>query len=198
MAAASKGRKELRACVHGLRVAIGRVVVSLLLPLLAGCVTIEGRIATDGSGSFIMRYPVSGDATEFLERRRFSSPHVVVDFVKIREDLHAEVHAHFDDVTQLPTAPVFHDLTVTRGTDPDAPSLTFVIHHRAASVDKKGRGPEITVILPGAARDAKPRADVSGDRVTWRFSLAEYLREPETTVSVRWTPPTAAPAEKRA
>jgi hypothetical protein len=197
--AASRGRKELPAHVRPSCAPAIWMVVPLLLPLLGGCVTIEGRVAADGSGSFVMRYKVPSDATEFFERRQFSSPHVFVDSVKINENLDAEVRAHFDDVTQLPTAPGFHDLTVTRGTDPEAPSLTFVIHRiHVGTADKNAPGPEITVTLPGAVREANHRADVSGNRVTWRLSLDEYMRDPETTVSVRWTPPAPARAGKRA
>jgi hypothetical protein len=164
-----------------------------VLPLLAGCIVVSARLAPDGSGTMTMRYRVAYDATEFLEKRRFTSPHVRVESVKITESLDTVVTLAFDDVARLPTAPAFRDVRVVREREGDGERLTVIVP-RVTAIAPAGAtprrpgapGPQITWYLPGRVRTANRDAVVSGDRVTWSFSLDDYLAEPSIDLSVRY------------
>ena len=49
--------------------------------------------------------------------------------------------------------------------------------------------PRLALTLPGRVVAATPRAEIAGDRVVWKIPIAEYVRRPRTTLSVRWTSP---------
>ena len=68
-------------CTMG-RLARQMLLVASLVALSA-CVTVEGTLKADGSGTLQITYPVIPTTTERLERRRLSSPHVTLDSLNI-------------------------------------------------------------------------------------------------------------------
>ena len=159
---------------------------ALLLPLVAAC-DIDARLAEDGSGTLTMRYRVQPDATEFLEKRRFASPHVTVDSMKIEEDLTAEVRASFDDVTQIATASAFRGVTVVRTPDGDAEWVVVTLRHPAGPAPKGNVSiARFSFTFPGTVVEANRHAETAGCRATWTFSLADYLREPVIDLRARY------------
>jgi hypothetical protein len=170
------------------------VVATLLLIPLAGCVTVEATLRSDGSGTLVMTYQTQPDATEFIERRRFTSPHVTVTSVKIYEDQRTVLRATVDDVRQLSTAPGFALVAVTRTREDDDERLVVTLVNPAPVAVKQKTTPwfSLSVTLPGAVRDANHHAVVSGSRVTWSVSRSDYQSRPTTALSVRYRPPSSA------
>jgi hypothetical protein len=164
--------------------------VAALLPFLVGCVVVEARLAPDGSGTVVVRYKVAADATEFLEKRRFASPHITVVSMKIEENLQAEMRATFDDVTQIAAATAFRDVTVEWSETCGGKSVVVTIRHPQAppSLSNQEPGPRFIFSFPGVVTKANRDGIVSGDRVTWAFSIADYLAEPVTDLRAWYTP----------
>src|SRR2546426_4777240 len=86
----------------------------VLLTLLAGCVTVDGVLKADGSGTIQMVYRTPPNATEAMEKRRYSSDHVKVDSLELKPNAMSTLKVSVDDVAKLSTAPGFRDVEVTR------------------------------------------------------------------------------------
>jgi len=159
-----------------------------LLVLLCGCVTVDATLRSDGSGVLELTYQTSLDATEFLERRRFSSPHVRVDAVNIHEDQRTVLRATVDDVTRLSTAPGFALVTVDRAPEGDDEWLTVTLTNPGAPRRLPDQGPWLTIrlTLPGRVREANRHAEIAGSRVTWVLSEGAFLAAPATVFRVRF------------
>lgn len=166
---------------------------------LAGCVTVESTLRSDGSATLEMRYTTQPDATEFLERRRFTSPHVTVDSVKIYEDQTTVLRASVDDATKLSTAEGFALVEVTRAPEGDDERLTITLAGPKPTDVKPDSAPWLTiaVTLPGPVHDANRHAAITGSRVAWTISKGDYRSQAPTTFSVRYTPTLAPDARDR-
>ena len=164
--------------------------VRLLVPLLAclaGCFTVDGTLKPDGSGTLELTYQVPANATEAGERQRFVSPHVTLDSLTIKGGS-AVAKLHVDDVSRLQTAEMFHTVTVSRAHQDDDMRLTITIKNpNPREIKDEGKpGPKIIIRLPGKVREANHQAQVADDRVTWSFSLAEYMKSPSVDLTVRY------------
>ena len=161
-----------------------------LLPALAGCVTVEATLRADGSATLEMTYRTTPDATEFLERRRYSSRFVHVDAVKIHESQRTVLRATVDDVTKLATAPGFALVDVRRRRDGDDERLEIRLlnEHPAAVPEDRAVEPwmQIGLTLPGPVRDANHDARVEGTHVAWTVTRSDYARHGATLLTVRW------------
>jgi hypothetical protein len=177
-----------RALASGMRAALCGV-----LALLAGCVAVDATLRVDGSAHIVMLYRTPPDATEFLERRRFASPNVTVESVKIFEDQTTAVRATIHDVVALGTSRGFEFVDVARdrkGTDEE---VTVTLRNpRPVTGDCSG-GPSFTLsaLLPGPVRSANHEAAVMGSRVTWQVPKCEYVRGAAVPLRVRYVPPPA-------
>lgn len=180
---------------RGRRRALEASVLAPLVVCLLGCLTIDATLKPDGSGSFEMTYRTPPNTTAEAEKRRFSSPHVVIDSLSLVDSSSAALKAHFDDATKVNTAEGFKNVTVTRGREGDDEKLTVtIVNPIPAEVPDQGQpGPKITLHLPGAVREANHDAKVSGDTVTWSFSFSQWMREKSTTLTVRYAAAGAAP-----
>ncbi len=168
-----------------------RILRSLLLCAfvcaLPGCVTYDGTLKADGSGSFEMTYAMPQDGTPDAEKKRYTSDHVTVDSWQ-QNGKSATVKGHFDDVTRLSTAAAFKDVTVTRAQDGADERVTVKIVNPTPKTfkDTGTPGPKLTFHLPGTVRDASPNAKVSGDTVTFAFTLAEWAKDGSHELTVRY------------
>jgi hypothetical protein len=173
-------------------------LLALAVMLCAGCVTVDGTLKADGSGTLEVTYRIPPNTTEAAERARFTSPHVTVKSITMQPD-RATVKVAFDDVTKLATAEGFKALDVTRTRTGDEEALRVIVTNRTPvpQVRDEGRaGPHITLQLPGKVIEANRQAEVSGERVVWRISFADYVRNPTTDLVVRYalasSPPTTS------
>jgi len=160
----------------------------VFVALVHGCVTVDGTLEANGSGKFTMTYRCPRNTTEATERGHWTSAHVHVELLQVQTD-RATVSATFDDVTKLSSADGFSAVTVTRSRDGDDEQLRFVIKNANASPDVRdeGRtGPRIALTLPGAVAEANRKGEISGNRVVWQLSFVEYMRSPQTELTVRY------------
>lgn len=161
------------------------------LVLLAGCVTVDATLRSDGSARMLILYRTPPDATEFLERARFTSPGVTVESVKIFEDQTTVLRLTVDDVTRLGQAKGFEMVDVGRGPMGTDEQITITLRNPKPMTVASENRPWLTVsaTLPGPVRSANRNAAVLGSRLTWTVSKSDYERAPATVLTVRYTPP---------
>ncbi len=164
---------------------------SVLAPLvvcLVGCLTVDATLDPTGSATFSMTYRTAPNTTADAEKKRYGSDHVTVESLTFNDATSASLKARVDDVTKLSTAEGFKNVTVTRTPVGDDVQLTItVVNPTPATVKDAGLpGPKVTLHLPGAVREANHGATVSGDTVTWSFSLVDWIKEKTNTLIVRY------------
>ena len=143
---------------------------------LAGCVTVDAVLSPDGSATVDMTYQLPPDVQEAQEKARHTSAHVAVESLKFSADRETvTLKAKVDDVTKLSTAEGFKDVTVTRSREGADERLT------------------ITITFPGAVKDANRGGTVRNNKVTWSFTLPEFVKEKSVELTARY----AAPAEQK-
>ena len=154
---------------------------------LSGCVVCWAILKADGSGMLEVTYEPPQQATEESIAADFSSPHVTVDSVTISPDHKAVVRAHFDDITKLSTAAWFGPVSITRTRERDEESLTIVLRHNPAEPkDPDAEGPRLSITLPGRILAANKDAEVTGNRVVWRYTQGEFSRVQNRELTVRY------------
>ena len=162
--------------------------LAVLVPLLAGCFTVDGVLRADGSGTVDLTYVPARHATIDSETARFTSARVKVQSVEPQPG-GARIRAEFDDVTKLSTAEGFGVVTVVRRRRGSREALKLVIHNREPKPfeDHGEPWPRIALTLPGRVLAATPRAEISENHVTWKLPIAAWVSRPRTAISVRWT-----------
>ena len=168
-----------------------------LLVGLAGCFTVDGSLARDGSGRLTLTYFPGRHATRSGETRRFSSPHVTLESLEGSGQAEAVARVRFDDAARLSSAEAFHGVTVTRERAGDSEVLRIAIANdldpeakanvaRYARENPTAPGPHVTLTLPGRVLAANRGAAVDGSRVAWRLPLDEYVAAPTIELEVRY------------
>jgi len=160
---------------------------------LAGCVTVDATLEASGAARVRMAYHAVPDATEALERQRFTSAHVTVESFTLAPGGAVTVVARVDDAANLPTAAAFRDATVKRERKGDEETLTVhLVNRTPLELKDAGKpGPKITLTLPGKVLEANENATVSDNVVTWTYGLAAYVKRASIDFVVRYA---AAPA----
>ena len=170
---------------------VSRAALAALALVASGCVTVDATLRTDGSARLLMVYRTDLEATEFLERRRFSSPNVTVDAAKIFEDQTTAVWAIVHDVTRLAGSKGFEHVAVAREPRGRDEVVTITLENPSPVAEEKRPGPsmQISVNFPGPVREANHAAAVAGSRLTWIITKREYVEHPAVVLRARYTPP---------
>jgi hypothetical protein len=162
------------------------------LALLAGCVTVDATLRSDGSARIVLLYLTPPDASEFLERARFTSAGVTVESVKIFEDQTTVARLAVEDVRRLRHAKGLEIVDVARervGRDEEI-RLTLDNPKPTEATPQDAR-PWLTLslTLPGPVVSANRGAAVLGSRLTWIVRKSDYQRTRATVLTVRYRPP---------
>src|SRR5262245_32921994 len=139
-----------------------RAALCVVLALAGGCVSVDATLRADGSAHVVMLYRSAPDATEFLERRRFTSPNVSVEAVKIFEDQTTAVRATIHDVTAVGASRGFEFVEVGRSRTGDDEEVTVTLRNPRPTTGACSGGPPFAlgVTLPGPVRSANHDAAV--------------------------------------
>jgi len=176
--------------VRRVRSVVRAALATILAAFLSGCVVCWGILEPNGSGMLEVTYPPPKDATRETVTRDFSSAHVTVDSVTMTDDRNAVVRLHFDDVTKLSTAPWFRPVDISRTRTGNEETLRIVLRHRQGETDNpEADGPRISITLPGRIIEANKDAEVTGNRVVWRYTRGEFSSGKDRELVVRYRAP---------
>jgi hypothetical protein len=175
------------------------LVLACALATLSACVTVEGTLKADGSGTLEIVYPVMPTTTERLEKRRLTSPQITLDSLSIKEDGMATAKLSFDDPAKLTTADMFRTVKIDRHREGGEERLTITLTNAFnKEVKEEGKpGPKFTFHLPGKVLEANRNATIDGSTVSWHFTLAEFVNQKTVDLMMRYQVPStgdAAPA----
>ncbi len=171
----------------------------LATSLLVGCLTADGVVKPDGSGTLEMTYPLPAGAREAKEKTRHSSSNVTVESLVFNSDKKtATIKLTLDDVTKLSTAEAFNNVAVTRTKDGTDERLKIVITNPKPLVlkDDGQAGPKFTITFPGAVKEANSGGKVTDNKVVWAFGMPAFAKEKSIELSARYS--AAAPAKDAA
>src|SRR5689334_7763637 len=167
-----------------------RMAISLLV-LAAGCVTVDGTLKADGSGTLRMSYQMPLNGTESSEKRRFTSPHVTVTSFKTNPDMTATVELSVDDVTKLSTASAFQRIAIARAPQDATEKVTITIDNvKSVDIKEDRPGPTFDLQFPGKVVEANRSATVTDNHVKWAFpSLREFAKQVTVDLVARYERP---------
>jgi hypothetical protein len=179
-----------------LRDVLSRCALAVLLSLAAGCITVEGTLRADGTGTMSLSYVAPPGATETSQRGLLTAPGITIQSLTLGADRAFSAVLGVDDVAAINKTPLFRAVTVTQAAQGDDQILTIKVIGQAKSVkDKSIPGPKIGITLPGKVVEANEGAKVDGAHVTWSFTLADWLSRASWELTARYHPE-AAGAEK--
>lgn len=169
-------------------------LLACALAPLAGCITVDGSLKADGSGTVEVTYQVSRTSTETLEKRRFASPQVKLESFAMKRDGTAVAKLSFDDPAKMSTLEIFRGVSIKRERDGEEERLTITRTNPDAKEGKdQGQpGPKINLTLPGKVLEANRNAKVDANHVAWSFGLAGFLEEKTIVLTARYL---VSPAE---
>src|SRR5262245_58567264 len=164
-------------------------VLLLACLALSGCLTFDGVLKPDGSGTVDMTYTLPQGTDEAKEKASHSSDHVTLESFTMSDDKKsATAKLKVDDVTKLSTAEAFKDVVVKRTNEGSDEILSITINNPKPLniADKSKPGPKINLTLPGAVREANRDGKVSDNKVSWSFTLADFAKEKSLELTVRY------------
>ena len=171
-------------------------LLACVLAALSACVTVEGTLKADGSGTLEIVYPVMPTTTERIEKRRLSSPQVTLDSLTIKEDGMATAKLSFDDPAKLTTVDMFRTIRIDRHREggEEQTTITFTNAISKEMKDEGKPGPKFTFHVPGKVLEANRNATIDGNTVSWRFGLAEFVNQKTVDLKMRYQVPSTGEA----
>jgi hypothetical protein len=192
----------------GVRARLAAVVVALIA--LAGCFTIDAKIEPTGASTMTVVTPYTGDPPLEMERKRITSPDVVVESAEADKG-HATMKLEVADVRKLSTSALFRNATVTLEEKDGVSALVAKVKPDEVwrNIPDKGfeilgKEVRISLELPGPVTDTNAN-EKSANRVTWKIPSTQFFRTSQTELKVSYkagtaasTPPTTAPPAGKA
>jgi hypothetical protein len=176
----------------------------LALVLLSGCITADGVLKPDGSGTMKISYPVNQEVTADSERKRVASPHVKVEKAEV-SGARATVQLAVDDVRKLDTSVLFTDVRVTLE-EKDEGRRELVARRSNpkpvvlpdAALERLGREVKITLTVPGEVVESNGKT-TGPTGVVWEMPTNDFFGVPQRELRVVYKAPSPEkPAEKPA
>jgi hypothetical protein len=181
-----RGRTSI---VNGISRRIAWAIVFCLVCGTSGCITVDGTLASDGTGWVTVRYTAPRGATEASQRLLLGSSGLPLESLSIGADRMLSATLSFTDVTDVGDIPVFENTTVAQASQGDDRVVTIVVSKLqkvpgAADV----AGPRIRLTLPGDIVEATPGSTIDGEHVEWSFTVADWTARPTQELRARYRP----------
>jgi len=180
---------------------VGRLVAPLCLAVLiaglSGCLTAEGTLDRDGTGTLTLAYKVPAGMTEDGVRALLEAPGVAIESVAIGADRMVTAKLKITDLAGISKTKLMKDVTVTQAAQGDDKTLTITYTNAPGrgAADKNRPGPKIKITLPGPVTEANEKAVIDGSTVTWSFaSLADWVGPDKWELVAHYRLPDAAGA----
>src|SRR5262245_25817686 len=178
---------------------VGRSVAPLCLAVLiaglSGCLTAEGTLDRDGTGTLTLGYKVPAGMTEAAVRALLEAPGVTIESVAIGADRMVTAKLKITDLAGISKTKLLKDATVTHSAKGDDKTLTITYTNPPAggAADKSRPGPTIKITLPGPVTEANEKAVIDGSTVTWSFSsIADWVGHDKWELVAHYLLPDAA------
>jgi hypothetical protein len=180
--------------------------VLLGLCALAGCFTIDAKLEPTGAATMTIVMPYTGDPPLEMERKRITSPHVVVESAEADKG-QSTMKLKIADVRKLTTSRLFENVTVTLDEkDGTANLVAKVVPDEVwrnipdKGFDVLGKEVRISLEVPGTVTDTNAQ-ERKPNAVTWKMPSPQFFRAKYTELKVSYkvdasgttTPPTTAP-----
>jgi hypothetical protein len=157
----------------------------------SGCITVDGTLASDGTGQVTVRYIAPPGATEASQRLLLGSCGLPLESLSIAADRTLSATLRFDDVTDVGNIPVFENTTVAQASQGGDRVLTISVSKLQKVPDPTGTtGPRIRLTLPGEVVEATPGGTIDGEHVEWSFTVADWTARPTQELRARYRPRT--------
>jgi len=163
-------------------------VLSSSLATLSACVTIDGTLKPDGSGTLEMAYQALPNSNEAIEKQRFTAPRVTIESLKVRDDGAAIVKLGFDDPTRLSALEMFRSVRIARRREGEEELLTITwTNPTPTELKEEGKpGPKISIAFPGKVLEASRNSTIAGNSVTWSFPRVAFMKEKSVELTARY------------
>ena len=178
---------------------VGRRVAPLCLAVLvaglSGCLTAEGTLDRDGTGTLTLAYKVPAGMTEPAVRALLEAPGVTVESISIAADRMVTAKLKITDLAGISKTKLLKDATVVQSAQGDDKTLTITYTNASSrgAADKSLPGPKIKITLPGPVTEANEKGVVEGSTVTWSFaSLADWIGHDKWELVAHYRLPDAA------
>ena len=179
--------------MHGLR---STLALGLLAVWVTGCITVDGTLRADGTGTLTMSYVAPPGATEASQRELLQAPGITIKSLTLDADRKFSATLDVADVAAIGKTALFRNITVTTTAQGDDQVLTIKVLHQPKTLrDKSIPGPKIGITLPGKVTEATENAVVDGTHVAWSFLLADWISRPTWELTVHYRPAKAGEAD---
>jgi hypothetical protein len=176
--------------------ALSALALAVLATCLGGCLTADGTLEKDGTGTLALSFQAPERFNEEGVRGLLTAPGVTVASLAVAADRAVSAKLKVADVAAISKMPLLKNVTVTDVAEGDARVLTIkTTNPDKTEQDKTKPGPKIRLTLPGKVLEASAPGKTDGNKVEWSFTLAEWLEQKTQTLRARYHAATAgAPA----
>lgn len=178
--------------------ALPALVLAILATCVGGCLTADGTLENDGTGTLMVSYQASPGVDEASQRALLTAPGVSVESLAVAADRTVSAKLKVTDLAGIGKTTLLKMATVTKTAEGDAQVLTIKITNaeKKSGVDSRLPGPKIRVTLPGPVIEANENATVDGTHVQWNPTLTDFLSRTSWELKARYRP--AASEDKKA
>ena len=177
------------------RRAVAALPLAVVLACASGCLTADGTLERDGTGTLTIGYKAPAGATEASLRELLTAPGVSVESLTLGTDRMVSAKLKVTDLAGIAKTRLLKAATVAKSSqgEDEILTITYTNPPGPSVVDKSLPGPSIKVTLPGPVAEANEKAVVNGSTVTWSFSLTTWVERPKWELTARYRP-AAAPS----
>lgn len=177
------------------RTLVSVLALGALVAWVAGCITIDGTLRADGTGTLSLSYIAPPGSTETSLRELLTAPGITITSLTLGTDRKFSATLGVDDLAAIGKTPLFRNVTVTTATEGDDRILRIKMMNQPKTLqDKSIPGPKIGITLPGAVTEANEHATVAGSHVEWSITLADWVVRPTWELTARYHPVKSADA----
>src|SRR5262245_22051745 len=137
--------------------------VAVLAGSIVGCLTADGTLERDGTGTVALSYQALPGSTESSQRGMLIAPGVSVESLSMAADQTVSATLKVTDLAGIGQTMLLKGTTVTRKAEGDEEVLTITCHPTVRTVeDKAAPGPKIKITVPGKVVEANEKATMDG------------------------------------
>lgn len=167
--------------------ALSALALAVLATCLGGCLTADGTLEKDGTGTLALSFQAPERFNEEGVRGLLAAPGVTVASLAVAADRAVSAKLKVADVAAISKMPLLKNVTVTDVAEGDARVLTIkTTNPDKTEKDKTKPGPKIRLTLPGKVLEASAPGKTDGNKVEWSFTLAEWFEQKTQTLRARY------------